>query len=964
MLRIFQCRNATAAQSYFTQGLARVDYYTEGQEIPGVWLGRGAERLGLAKGSEGGAVDRGPFVALTENLHPVTGERLTLRTKINRTIGYDMSFHAPKGVSLAYAVHRDERIMEAFRASVRVTMREIEADASTRVRKDGAMEDRRTGNLCWAEFVHLTARPTEAAQGPDPHLHAHCFVMNATLDEQEGVWKAGQFMSLVRDAPYYEAAFHARLARGLRQAGYDLQRTRTGWDLAGIDRALVEKFSSRTAEIEAEAAVRGIEDPAAKSQLGAKTRKSKIKEARLADLGRAWSGRMTDEERDQLASVVADSRDRAASGDPLAGDDVDSANARALDWSVRHSFARRSTVPQRRLVAEALKRGVGEVEVDALWRRVPELPLLSQAIRGQIISTTHGVLQEEKAMLRFAIEGRATCAPLGERVEQRQGTAWTIQDQRLGPDQRAAVEHVLASTDRVMAIRGAAGVGKTTMMSEAIAAIRAGGTPVVVVTPTAEAARGEGSLREKGFSSAETVAKLLADPRLQNLSVNGRGGVLWVDEAGMLGAPTMCRLFELAEKHNARVVLCGDERQHKPVERGDALRILQRVGGINSAELLTVRRQVGLYKEAVEALSVGNQDEGLQKLGELGAFHEIEDGNERRLAAAQDYVDTIASGRSSLIVCPTHAEGDRMAAMVRGLQRERGMLKGGDREITRLRDLGFTEAQRASPALYEEGMVVQYRQHAKGVVAGDRCRVLETVQRHDGTQTVRGVTPRGVEIDLPLDCPDRFNVYQRETMPVAVGERVRFTGRGKTTDERGVVLNGSQGVVAGFTERGHLVVQSLDGRGRPKTVSSEFGHIAPGAVMTSHAAQGKDADRVVLVQTAAASAAANDEQFYVSVSRGKQSIGIYTDDVASMIEAVARSSSTLSGTELVANTPLEPRPTDRFRAIGLAADIAQRTARARSIDGAQPRRVKSAERTKDHRARGGPEREQGRERER
>ncbi len=80
----------------------------------------------------------------------------------------------------------------------------------------------------WAQFVHKTARPVEGV--PDPHLHAHCVVLNAVWDGQEHVWKAGQFRGLKRDAPYYEAAYEARLAERLVELGYDIRRKPKGWE--------------------------------------------------------------------------------------------------------------------------------------------------------------------------------------------------------------------------------------------------------------------------------------------------------------------------------------------------------------------------------------------------------------------------------------------------------------------------------------------------------------------------------------------------------------------------------------------------------------------------------------------------------------------------------------------------------------------------------------------------------------
>lgn len=98
------------------------------------------------------------------------------------------------------------------------------------VRKNGADENRTTGNMVWAEFVHFTARPVNGI--PDPHLHAHCYAFNTTWDDTEKKWKAGQFRDLKGDAPYFEAAFHARFSKQLNDLGYHVERTAKGWELS------------------------------------------------------------------------------------------------------------------------------------------------------------------------------------------------------------------------------------------------------------------------------------------------------------------------------------------------------------------------------------------------------------------------------------------------------------------------------------------------------------------------------------------------------------------------------------------------------------------------------------------------------------------------------------------------------------------------------------------------------------
>src|ERR1700730_18610347 len=264
MIRITQQDNAGAAKRYY----ATADYYSEGQELVGSWGGKGASRLGLE-----GTVDKRSFERLCDNLDPRTGKQLTVRARSQRTVGYDFTFSVPKSVSLLYAMSGDQGIMDAFRGAVDETMREIEAEMKTRVRIGGQDTDRTTGNMVWAEFIHTTSRPVDGI--PDPQLHAHVFAFNSTWDEEESRWKAGQFRELKRDAPYFQAAFRARLAGKLQDIGFGVERKRDDFEILGIPKDVLKRFSRRTALIEKMAEKLGITDPERKGELGAETREKK-----------------------------------------------------------------------------------------------------------------------------------------------------------------------------------------------------------------------------------------------------------------------------------------------------------------------------------------------------------------------------------------------------------------------------------------------------------------------------------------------------------------------------------------------------------------------------------------------------------------------------------------------------------------------------------------------------------------
>jgi len=298
MLRIHVQNVAAAARRYFVEGLARDDYYQAGTELPGHWFGLAAERLGLS-----GPVEYNEFAALTENLHPQTGKPLTPRKNYDRRIGYDISFHAPKSVSVAYFLTGDEGIREAFIAAVRETMRDIESQMGTRVRLGGANHDRTTANMVWAEYLHFTARPVDGIS--DPHLHVHNFAFNCTWDQDEVRWKAGQFGEIVSNVQYFQDAFHARFSQKLGDLGYHITPTEFAFELGLVPEGLIERYGRRTKLIETIAEEMGITDAAQKAGLGAKTRERKRDDVSLEELKEIWHARLTEEDRQWLDSLVA-----------------------------------------------------------------------------------------------------------------------------------------------------------------------------------------------------------------------------------------------------------------------------------------------------------------------------------------------------------------------------------------------------------------------------------------------------------------------------------------------------------------------------------------------------------------------------------------------------------------------------------------------------------------------------------
>ncbi len=820
MLRVIVSRNAQAAKEYHQQSLKREDYYSEGQEIAGNWQGIGAEKLGLT-----GPIQTEAYNALCDNLMPGTKERLTQRNKSNRTVGYDFNFHCPKSVSVVYEFTQDERILNAFKQSVNQTMREIESEIKTRVRKDGANENRTTGNMIWAEYIHFTARPVKGV--PDPHLHAHCYAFNTTWDDVEKKWKAGQFRDLKADAPYFEAAFHARFAKQLNDLGYGIERTAKGWDIAGVPQRVLDEFSKRSEQVEQKAKELGLTSAKQKDGLAAMTRERKQKDLQKPELRQLWGQRVSSDERAAIQNVRNVVVDRPKISE-----------MKAMDFAMQHCYERASIVTEKELLREAFRYGLGDVDTERVKRQL----LQDEFIRGKADDiqwlTTKDVLAEERRLVAFVQDGRGKFSPFN-------ATQYRFQNEKLSDEQRNAVLHVLHSTDRVTAIRGGAGTGKTTMMREAVAAIESTGPKVFTFAPSAEASRGV--LRsDAGFANAETVEALLQSQKLQ---AQVRGQVIWIDEAGLLGVQTLSRVADLAQRQNCRIILSGDTAQHRAVERGDALRLLERHAALQAAELTQIRRQkMDAHKAVVADLQKGDLENAFNRLTKLGMLKEM-DADKRHGALAADYVAAVKQGKSALVISPTHAEGERVTQEIRLKLKAANKLGPNEREFVQLKNLQWTAAQRADARNYQTGMVIQFHQNVVGFRRGEQ--VIVTARDGSGISVAR---QDGKTALLSLDMAARFQVYECRKIALVVGDKIQITQNGFTRDKQRL-NNGDLKEIAGFTKQGDIKLSN------GWVIAKDFGNLAHGYCLTSYSSQSKGMDCVFVAESSESFRAADRSNF-------------------------------------------------------------------------------------------------------
>jgi conjugative relaxase-like TrwC/TraI family protein len=872
--------------TYLKNHLRPNDYYSKSERVTGEWVGIGAEKLGLS-----GEVTVEQFEALRSNHHPLSGEQLTPRSKDtriastreaesdfrkkhhrqgteaevethrlkmgpqpNRVAFYDFQCSAQKSVSLMAVLAGDDRLRDANERASRVGLNELEKFAARQTNTATIRRSELTGNICGAAFTH------DASRALDPQLHTHFVLANATQTET-GKWYALHENGMFDAVRYAGKVYQNELAREVKALGYEICEMRkegeiTGFEIKGVPQELCERFAKRREEIEKKIdefeKKHGREPTRAEiSAITRQTRPSELKEISTQEVRKFQFGQLSAEEWNQLRKVHAEALERTRLR-PLA---PDAGRERiALKAAVDHLFERQSALKQHDVIAEALNQNLGSLDLANLTAQVNSekvgLVRLVEMSKQPLLAdyATKDGLKRELWSVNFVNRTKDRFPALNPTFEP---------NEKLSPEQRDAVKTVLNTPDQCCGVRGAAGAGKTTLQTEVHRGLRAAGHRVIAIAPTASAAE---TLRKEGFSTATTAADFLQNPSKFDL----HRGVVICDEAGLQSNRQGEALLRLAQQHEMRVIFVGDVRQHVSVEAGDFLRVLETHSKLSHCEVTEIQRQKHQeYKAAVGLLSSGAAREGLAALDKLGWVYEGQADYLKNAAAA--YFDATDDGRNldrCLAVSPTWEENRHLTQEIRTGLKERDLLPKEDTACTVHESFKWTEQQRGHWRNYQTGHVVTFIKSVAGWKAGESA----TVKQVEHGKIV--LTSGDAERVLPLKSSGSFDVGMPRPINVCIGDKILILANQRSLG----LINGQVLTVAKIEPDG--AVQTRQGL----TLPSAFRQWTHGYVVTSHKAQGRTCEKVVV-----AAARLDAKSAYVACSRGRELCSVHTPDKAALM---------------------------------------------------------------------------------
>ena len=494
--------------------------------------------------------------------------------------------------------------------------------------------------------------------------------------------------------------------------------------------------------------------------------------------------------------------------------------------------------------------------------------------------------RSEIRILGIERAGRSAVAP----VASKESVASMLAASDLNAGQREAVAMVLTARDRFVGIQGLAGTGKSHMLSQAVAGIKAEttrlsgkhGYRVIGLAPYASQNQALASL---GMES-QTLASFLA--RTSQQRTLDRHSIVFLDEAGVVPAHQLEKLMAIVEKQDARLILSGDRKQTHAVEAGKPFEQLQDAG-MTKAFLTEIKRQ---KNEAIRTAVVHAANNEVPRAVAVlrHTIVEVRQDARRHARLAEAYVQLPeAERRETLIVAGTNDARRAINALVRD-----GLSLANGQSVEILNNVDMTRAELRSAQSYEAGqIVVPQRSYVSGLVQGEQLTVL----RHDITRNTLTVQREGgVTVTFDPARHSMLRLYEKEKVDLAPGDWVRVTANDKTLG----ICNGERYQVGGL-EAGQVILkrEARNGVASPDIRIDRRRplHLQHGYASTVHSAQGLTRNRV-LVDANTKSLTSNRAVFYVAISRPRNDITLFTDDAAKLSAAMGREPKKFAALEL------------------------------------------------------------------
>jgi conjugative relaxase-like TrwC/TraI family protein len=590
-----------------------------------------------------------------------------------RVAAFDHCFSDPKSVSLLAAAggpHRRLQVAAGREVALQHALGFLQAHGVGVRRGHNGTDHHRGQGIFAVAFDHRMSRAGE------PDAHTHVLVQNATLGP-DGRWTALDsdrlYAQLMAADHLYHAAERAELTRRLGVRWGPVDERSGAAEILGLDeRALIERFSTRRAEVLDWLDTHELAGIKASSAAAVATRRPKDRsegdEALYArwqrELGEAGIGER------ELVAVCQGGRGRPATPEEVSALMEELAGPDGLTAQAA-TFARQDVVDalaKRLPVAEHAERVAEQVE--ALTERFLAercMVVTRDRRRAEVRYSTPDLMVLEQRLLTSAIDRQTERTQLSPQAIR----AALDKHPGAGADQRAAVRVLASDPAGISVLVGRPGTGKTWTAGVLAYAAELDGRRVLAAAPTGIAVE---ALKAEGLR-ARTVDSLLLALKEGRERLDERT-LLFIDEGSMLGTRKLAPLLDHAHQAGAKVVLIADDRQLPAIDAGGGARGLRlRLG---AAELTTNRRQVAAWeRDTLDLVREGKIEEAVaayREHGRVASFETKEELSQRVVADWWATHQAAPAGEDVVILAHRRARVDQFNLACQQLRDHAGEL--------------------------------------------------------------------------------------------------------------------------------------------------------------------------------------------------------------------------------------------------------------------------------------------------
>lgn len=710
MLTVFPLNNAKQAAKYYEED----NYYVKGsvESIAAThWWGKGAEALGLAD-----YVDPDKFVELLRGKLDADTilERIRHDGGVTHKPGYDLTFSAPKSVSILAEIGKDFRIYEAHNKAVNAALSYLQANvAQYRKTTNGRTEVLKADNLIVGKFRHDTSRSVDDTI--DCQLHTHCVVVNAVKCD-DGKWRS------LFEQPIFDfkmtggMIYRSALAMELKALGYQIEKTREDglFEIVGFSREEIEAFSKRRVKIVEVMKERGLFGVHAAQEVTLNTRESKVAIDR-AKLDEHWATRAKELDLN-LEGLIKTSKKRNKNQAFEQVNTAEVSNA-ALNYALNHLSERQSVFKEKDIVKVSLQYALGDMTIYDVHQAMAAFKSQEKLVglgieKHQPIFTTPHALEREQRIVNVMEAGKNDYDPIASR-EAIDAYLKTLVDDAPSTEkptdcQLKAIAFLASSTDKLVGVQGYAGTGKTTMLNAICRMAEQAGYSIRGAAPSASAAD---VLRSDTGITTNTLSGLLIELQQEKITSSSHPEIIILDEASMASTHQMFDLVNQAERLNKRLFLVGDRLQLPAVEAGSPYAMLQDRGLSTTYLTQIVRQEAKDIQWSVKEIIHGDVGYAMQAIGneafieakaDGGALNhpqsfvkEIDNKEQRLTAMANEYLALDEENRDNTIVLlGSNRDREMVNSYIREGLKTAGIVFGQDIHSPILQSKGLTTVEK------------------------------------------------------------------------------------------------------------------------------------------------------------------------------------------------------------------------------------------------------------------------------